>query len=306
MGRLIVHERPTLRSPILVAAFSGWPDAAETATRAVQALRDQLQPRRLAEVPGDELYNLVSLRPTTAIRGGQLLSLRFPAVELFHWRNPAEERDAVFMLGPEPHLRWRAFVREVLDLALDRGVTAVYILGGLFDNVPHTRPVRLSCVVEDRSLRRRLLEAGLVPTDYEGPSSIHSVLLKECRVRGVPAASIWGHAPGYAQVSWNPMVTSSLLKTIGPLLGLPLSLTELEDASSFLRDALDRLIDRSPQARDLIEDLERSYGLGETQRPAEPPRISETIVREVEEILRRREPESGDDEPGQGDAPTGR
>ena len=35
---LRVHETPELRSPTLIAAFSGWNDAREVATQAVQFL----------------------------------------------------------------------------------------------------------------------------------------------------------------------------------------------------------------------------------------------------------------------------
>ena len=60
-------------------------------------------------------------------------------------------------------------------------MAAIYVLGGLYDNVPHTRPVRISCVAEDPALRQRLAEHGVLFSDYQGPSSIHTTLLVGCR-----------------------------------------------------------------------------------------------------------------------------
>ncbi len=303
LSDLIVHEQPELRAPRLVAAFSGWPDAAQVATRAVAYLREELHAARLAEVRGDDFYSFATSRPETVIRDGRIEALRFPTNAFDYWRNPEAPEDLILFAGVEPHLQWHRYVGAVLDLAQAHGVTAIYLLGGLYDNVPHTRPVRISSVVEDEGLRQRLTEAGVVFSSYEGPSSLHTALVVGARARHLPVASLWGHSPGYAQVTWNPRVSCALLETLEQLLGVTVDLTEARRAATYLDEALDKLVARNAQVRALIRKLEQSYGPTESRRPKEPPRVSESILREVEEILRRHDEGSGEEPDEPHDAP---
>ena len=75
-----------------------------------------------------------------------------------------------------------------------QGAVALYALGGLYDDVPHTRPVRLSSTCDGAALRARLKALGVTFSDYEGPASLHSALLAECRTR--LAALDGGHDEG--------------------------------------------------------------------------------------------------------------
>ena len=50
MDALKIQELPSLRSPILVAAFAGWPDAAEVASGTAHFLSRKLRARRFAEI----------------------------------------------------------------------------------------------------------------------------------------------------------------------------------------------------------------------------------------------------------------
>jgi proteasome assembly chaperone (PAC2) family protein len=292
---LIVHERPDLRAPRMVVAFGGWPDAAGVATRAVQTLVEQLGGTRFAEIPSEDFYSLAVIRPTTKIRDGRIESLAYPSTEFHYWRNPSTSGDLILLAGLEPHLQWRRYVEAILTLAADTGVTTLFALGGLYDSVSHTRPVRVSGVVEDADLRAKLGKLGFALTDYEGPSSLHTTLLVECRARGIAAASLWGHVPSYAQLSWNPRVSAGLLKPLVELLGIEVDLAPLQTAATFLDQALDRLARQNPQIRALISRLEESYGAAE-ETTSSPGPISKNILREVEEILRRGEgtPDEGD------------
>ena len=50
LDALKIQELPSLRSPILVAAFAGWPDAAEVASGTARFLSRKLRARRFAEI----------------------------------------------------------------------------------------------------------------------------------------------------------------------------------------------------------------------------------------------------------------
>ncbi len=298
-GDLIVHERPELKSPRMVVAFGGWPDAAAVATKTVSSLVEQLGATRFAEIPGDDFYSPAVLRPTTSIKNGRVESLTYPTNQLHYWRNPGDSGDLIFMAGIEPHLHWNRYLAALMTVASDLGVTVLYSLGGLYDNVPHTRPVRISAVVEDEGIRGRLAGLGVIFTEYEGPSSLHTALLVECRNRGIPTASLWGHSPSYAQLSWNPRVSAALAAILARLLEIEVDLEPLRVSAGYLDEALDKLARQNPQVRALISRFEESYGAAPEPSQSLPP-ISESIVSEIEEILRRGE---GTPDEGEGSSP---
>jgi proteasome assembly chaperone (PAC2) family protein len=294
---LILHESVRLRSPRLVLALGGWPDAAQVATRAASLLHEGLGAIRFAEIRTDDFYDFSNARPTAVIRDGRIQALSYPENDFYYWRNPGAGSDLIVFVGTEPNLQWRRYVEAIIDLAEAQGVTELFALGGLYDNVPHTRPPRLSSVCESVALRERLAANDVVFSDYEGPSSLHTALLAACRGRRLSAASLWGHAPSYAQLSWNPTVTVALLEKLGRLLDVRIDLDEVRGAAAYLGKALDQLAARDPQVSEMLEKLEESYGPEETLRPSEPPAVSEKILREVEEILRQHENGEADDDP---------
>jgi len=283
---LTILERPDLRSPILVAAFAGWPDAAEAATRAVYFLRQRLQATKLAEIRPDAFLDLTTIRPKVVIHEGLLEEYSVPTNAFFWVHNRRGEHDLILLEGVEPNLRWQSYVDLILDFAQSLYVSKVISLGGLYDQVPHTAPTPISAVVSQPDLRAELLAAGISPSDYQGPSSLHSLLLQECRVRAIPALSLWAHASGYVQVAWNAKATYSLVAHLLPILGLRVDIEELRSASEFLETTLDRLVDEDPDARQHVQRLEDQF---EQEHPAPPSPGSGRIFDEIRELLNKPE-----------------
>ena len=51
---LTVHSMPELRSPVMLCAFGGWPDAGEAASGAIEYLVTRWAPRRFAELDASQ------------------------------------------------------------------------------------------------------------------------------------------------------------------------------------------------------------------------------------------------------------
>src|SRR6266540_5837072 len=117
MDELKIHDLPSLRAATLVAAFAGWPDAAEVASGSVRYLARKLRARRFAEIDPEEFYVFTETRPTTLILAPGQRALEWPSNEFFAWRNPNGERDLVILQGREPNLNWHAYVDILIDLA---------------------------------------------------------------------------------------------------------------------------------------------------------------------------------------------
>ena len=71
MDGLKLHSRPAgLRRPILIMAFGGWNDAAESATTAVKYLGTSCHAQKFAEIDPEEFYHFGLSRPYVRFKQG--------------------------------------------------------------------------------------------------------------------------------------------------------------------------------------------------------------------------------------------
>lgn len=304
MGGITLLEHPSLHRPVLVTAFAGWTDASESATRAVRYLVKKLPARRFAVADSEDYYDFTQVRPIVAITPQGDRSLRWPAHEFYYWQGGEGYPGLVLMVGPEPNLRWRSFAREVMDLAEQTGVTLVVGLGALLDAVPHTQETRVSGTASTPELRRLLEAMGVFFSGYQGPTGVASAIYEVCQQRGLPWASLWGHAPHYIQGVPNPKVSYALLQRLSGLVGVPFDLEDLRSAVSFFEEEMNRFLERNPELKGYVRHLEERFG-EIVIRPGEREDMpsAEALLKELEEFLRRQRKEGGAEE-GQG-PPTG-
>jgi proteasome assembly chaperone (PAC2) family protein len=147
---LVWEPHPALRRPLLVAAFSGWNDAGDAATGAVDWLVRQSDAPRIASIDPDEHVDYQSRRPHVELVDGVTREINWPTTECFAVTFP--ERDLVVVRGVEPNVRWKSFCNAVLTIASETGSEMVVTLGALLGDVPHTRAVRVTGTATDPSL----------------------------------------------------------------------------------------------------------------------------------------------------------
>src|SRR5438132_5864767 len=134
MDVLTIHAMPSgLRRPILITAFSGWNDAAESATTAARYLATSFDGRKFAEIDPEEFYHFGLSRPTVRFKAGSETEreIIWPATE-FSIAQPAPlDRDLIVGVATEPHPRWRTSGAALMDPARRRVATVVLTLGAL-------------------------------------------------------------------------------------------------------------------------------------------------------------------------------
>jgi proteasome assembly chaperone (PAC2) family protein len=293
MDALRMHELPSLRSPTLVAAFAGWPDAGEVASGSARYLARKLRARRFAELDPEGFYVFSETRPTTVILAPGQRAIEWPSNEFFAWRDPVGTRDLIVLRGREPNVNWRAYIDAVLELAERCGVSLVVGLGGTYDAVPHRGPVQISGHATTADLRRQLEELGVQFSAYEGPSSVQSALVDACQQRGLPSATLWGHSPHYVRAVPNLKVSHAVLGTLRRWLEIDLDLDELGAAGRQLESRVDAALAENPDLRQYVEQLGIEQPVPEDAPEATPdfeytrPDPAE-IMRELEDLLRKR------------------
>jgi proteasome assembly chaperone (PAC2) family protein len=283
-----IHQIPLLRDPIMIMAFSGWNDAAEAASGAVEHLlsgwrdkNDDVLPELIAEVESEDFYDFQVNRPVVSIDDSEIRSITWPSTQVFGMAIPSMKRDLVIVTGVEPSMKWKSFTSDLLDLADDLEVSLIVSLGSLLADTPHTRPISVTGTGAHPSIANRL---GVSVSKYEGPTGILGIIQDGCMRRGIDAISLWAAVPHYASNAPSPKATLALINTLEEFLNIKIPLSDLPDrADAWEREVNDLAADDSEIA-DYVKALE------ESKDAAELPEVSgDTIAREFERYLRRQE-----------------
>jgi murein DD-endopeptidase MepM/ murein hydrolase activator NlpD len=232
---LTIHENPEgLRRPMLIMAFAGWNDAAESATGAARYLGQVWPSRPFASIDPEEFYHFGLSRPYVRYKAGSSTEREviWPVTEFSLAQPEALDRDLIVGVAVEPHLKWRTYCGAVLELARRTGASLILTLGALLAEVPHTRPVRLSGGAQDPELAARL---GIRPTRYEGPTGIVGVLNTLARDQAMPTASLWANVPHYISGIENPKASMALVRRVLSLLNTEADLSDLEGIRQAVR-----------------------------------------------------------------------
>jgi predicted ATP-grasp superfamily ATP-dependent carboligase len=261
--RLKVQRPVRLDGGRLIMAFSGWMDGGDVSTGTVEWLVRTLDVAPVASIDpeGFYIYNFPGsmeisalFRPETKIEGGLVTEYEPPANLI--WAG-ATHSLALFR-GEEPNLNWRDFADCLFEFATQAGITTCYFVGSVGGVVPHTREPRLMCTVSDPRLKPALSQYGVGFTDYEGPASFATHLLREARRHGIQMASLVVEIPAYIQ-STNPKCIEAVVRKLGAMLGLQLPLGELRELSATWEERLNELLEQKPELAKHIHKLEEAY-----------------------------------------------
>lgn len=281
-----IHQIPLLRNPVMIVAFSGWNDAAEAASGAVEHLlsgwrdkSDDVLPELIAQVESEDFYDFQVNRPQVSIDQSQIRSITWPSTQVFGLAVPSMPRDLVIVTGVEPSMRWKSFASDLLDLADDLEVSLVVTLGSLLADTPHTRPITVTGTGAHPSIADRL---GVSVSKYEGPTGILGIIQDACMRRGVDAISLWAAVPHYAASSPSPKATLALVNTLEEFLDVSIPLSDLPERADIWEKEVNDLAAEDSEVADYVKALE------ESKDAAELPEVSgDSIAKEFERYLRR-------------------
>src|SRR6266540_1118757 len=281
MGSLNWDRKPDLRTPVLVCAFKGWNDAAESATTALEFIAGKWEAARFAAIDPEQFFDFQVTRPTVRLTEGRTREIIWPEHVLCSGTIAGTERDAVLLTGAEPNLNWKTYCATVIEAARELGIEVVVSLGALLADVPHTRPVRITGIAGDESLVERL---GFSQTRYEGPTGIVGVLQDACMRAGFKCASLWAPVPHYVAALPSPKAALALVETLARLIEVEIEVDELERASVEYEERLDEAVANEPEVKSLVERLEQQMDEAEVSFGDLPS--GDSIAREFQRFLR--------------------
>jgi proteasome assembly chaperone (PAC2) family protein len=273
-------EIPQLRRPVMVTAFEGWNDAADSATDAIETLELAWSATPVGEIDPEDYYDFQVNRPSVALVDGVSRRVSWPTTRVTLAQGVDERRDVVLVRGLEPNMRWRSFCTEIIEAANRLGVEEVVNLGALLSDSPHSRPVPVSGTAADADTARRL---GLEQSTYEGPTGIVGVFNDACIRAGLPSVSLWAAVPHYVAQPPCPKATLALLRNLEDVLDLPMPYGDLAEMAVAWERGVDQLAEEDSEVAEYVRTLERQKDEADL-----PEASGEAIAREFERYLRHR------------------
>ena len=280
-----LHEEPELQSPVMIAAFAGWVDAAGAGTSAAAHLGDEGQ--KIATFDSDVLFDYRSQRPVLDIVDGVMKQTVWPEVVVRHAQ--IEHKDVLVLTGLEPDLAWRRFSTGVAELA-QRLRTAQFItLGSVPAAVPHTLPPPVMTTASDIDL----LKGDVRPPQglLRVPAAAVSMVDQRVAEAGIPTVGFFVQVPHYVTAPY-PSAVLALLRRLERHLEIDLSLGALDQEAREHREQLDEIVARQPEAQEHVRQLE-------TMNEEQGIVSGEELAGEIERYLRERPTgeQRGSDEP---------
>ena len=288
-------SKPSLKNPTFIAAFTGWNDAADAASSAVNNLVEGWGATPLATIDPEPFTDYSKDRPHVRLKDGTKRRIVWPTVGLWHVNGAGG--DIILALGPEPSLKWKLFSRQIISVAEQFNASMFLTLGSLLADVPHSRPVHIIGTATDADLIERF---NLQRSRYEGPTGIVGVLHDTCDDSSIPSASLWAAVPAYASQVPSPKASLALMRRACEIVGTPAPLATVmnlieryeEQVDSIVRDdedlvayveRLETMTDNGISIDDEVDDNQLQFDFaGDSDEPAD----SGNLMDEVEQFLR--------------------
>jgi PAC2 family len=304
MSLIHYQNELVLRDPIVIIAFGGWNDAADSATTAIKFLVERWAPIKVAEIDSEDFFVFTETRPTVKFVDGVQRTLTWPSNQFLAYVAPDLSRDIILLLGTEPQLKWKTFSTIFIEACKHFHVSEAVFLGALLADVPHSMAVPLTGSSSEPDVMERLNEMDMESSPYEGPTGMLGVLQDACRRAHIPSASFWAAAPHYLAASPNIKVTAALLTYLNTYLSLGLDLNGIQSDAVHFEEQITALVARDPEASAYVRRLEEQVAARmrgednddddedeeEQKRPpfrTGPLPSADSLIRDVEELLRK-------------------
>jgi predicted ATP-grasp superfamily ATP-dependent carboligase len=281
-----LHRTVDMDAPVLILGLDGWIDAGAAAAGATAALVSILPNEVIATFDSDALVDHRARRPVARLVDGVNTGITWPVITL----RAAQDRvghDVLLLIGPEPDMKWHAFVADVVGLASQLGVRLAIGLGGFPAPAPHTRPVRLAATATTQELAQQV---GFVPGTMDVPAGINAALERGFADAGIPAVGLWARVPHYVANMQYPAASLALVDGLAQLTGVEIDTHELRAATAIAHQRIEALIANSTEHTELVRQLE-SQTDAEAEAGADPIDQSDLpsgdeIAAELERFLR--------------------
>jgi hypothetical protein len=270
---------PELNEPFLFAILHPWIDVNNVGSLTLDGLETQYEAKELGRLakPGN-FFDFTRYRPTLYLEEGTR-QVSIPNTTLRYAKRESGN-DFLFLHLLEPHASAEIYVDSVLRLLKTLKVKKYCLLGSMYDAVPHTRPLIVYGGAIGRETELDLKRSGAQSSDYQGPTSITTLITQKAPRLGIETIWFIVALPQYVVLEEDYLGKMRLMEILSLLYHIPIDKKDLERVNE-QRSLINQRVEKTPELKNILPQLETLYEVRIKRKDGERSKLS----REMEEIL---------------------
>ena len=278
---------PEMSDSCAIVMLRPWVDVGRVGTLALNGLEKHTGAKELGRLarPGT-FFDFTRYRPRTRNVGGRRV-FTTPNSVAHYAHHDETDRDFIFLHLREPHAMGEDYTDAIVTFLRHFGVTEYCRIGGMYDSVPHTRPILVTGTLSEDHAQAAKGIVSPSRSAYQGPTSIINLVTEVFNEMGIANSSLMAHLPQYVQLDEDHMGASRLLEVLCAVYGFPESLA---DPSRGRRQYLDinKAVESNNEVKSMISQLESYYDrVLSAEEPEEGVQFSSDVERFLTEMSER-------------------
>lgn len=279
---------PELNAPHALAIIRPWIDLSNVGSLILSCFETYLGSKELARLvrPGN-FFDLTRYRPTL-LRKENGSEVDIPNA-IINYSKQSRGHDFLLLRLLEPHMMAETYVDSVVELLKVFGVKRYCLIGSMYDMVPHTRPLLVTGTASNPVLQNELAVTNVVPSDYQGPTTILSFIGQKALQLGIETCSMIVHLPSYLAMEDDYRGKKRLMEVISSLYNFDMPQADIEKANQQeeqIRQLAEQFMQQEPKYRLMLEQLEATYDSRIKEEKAET-RLSPEVEQFLQDVGKR-------------------
>ena len=236
--------------------------------------------------PGD-FFDFTRYRPTL-IRKDNSSEVDVPNIIITYGKQPGSH-DFVFLRLLEPHMGAEEYIDSVIELFNNFGVKRYCVIGSMYDMVPYTRPLLVTGGASNPDLQNKLTLANVKSSDYQGLTTILSLIGHRALQMGIETCSMMVHLPGYFMMEDDYRGGKRLMEVISSLYGFAMPQEDIEKADQQEKQIgliAEQIMEQEPRLRLILKQLEDNYD-SRINENKEETRLSPEVEKFLQDLEKR-------------------
>jgi uncharacterized protein (TIGR00162 family) len=275
-------KKPQLKSPCLIAAWSGMGGVALITAKTLQ---QKLHAEECGEILPHDFFSPAEVM----IEDHVIQSPKFPANKFYFW-DKGDSHDLLIFIGDDQPQRGWEFAHRVLDVAEEFHVRRIYTSAAFPLWMHHSKEPRVWGTATNAQLVKYLEVYGVVPMREGTIGGLNGLLLGVARQRGIEGVCLLGEMPIYATRIANPKASQAILGVLTKMLGIEMDLEDLTAMAEQMEPNMEQLYGfLSEEAKEAIarfEDLTANFGFPLRWDSGQAFEADQELFDEIERFLR--------------------
>ncbi len=277
---------PVLDRPHAIVVLRPWIDVGNVGTLALNRIERYLKSEEIGKLSSPGLfYDFTRYRPRSFFNEGRReVNIPNTTIRCSRLENGP---NLITMHLLEPHLYGEDFTDSTIEVLKVMGVERYCLIGGMYDMVPHTRPLIVSGLGAGGAVLEEQLRLGAQQSSYEGPTTITYLVAQEAERLGIETRTFVTHLPQYLELDEDFAGTSRLVEILCTLYELPEHLIDKQKGAEQY-SKLEDMVDSTEGMKELLVKLEDRYDSEQQEESLHISDLSddiESFLKDVQEDL---------------------